>query len=69
MAMIRHRVEAVVVMALVLSAGWPVSATTEEETQTATVGVLEVTRVLAQSSMATVVEGEAAEGDTLTLIP
>jgi len=29
------------------------------------VGVLEVTRVLAQSSICTVVEGEAAEGDTL----
>jgi hypothetical protein len=32
------------------------------------VGVLEVTRVLAQSSMCRVVEGEAAEGDKLVPI-
>jgi len=31
-----------------------------------TVGVLEVTRVLSQSAICTVVEGEAAEGDTIT---
>ena len=35
------------------------------DTITDTVGVLEVTRVLGQSSICTVVEGEAAEGDTL----
>ena len=35
------------------------------DTITDTVGVVEVTRVLGQSSIATVVEGEAAEGDTL----
>ena len=29
------------------------------------VGVIEVTRVLSQSSVCTIVEGEAAEGDTL----
>ena len=32
---------------------------------TDTVGVLEVTRVLSQSAICTVVEGEAAEGDTV----
>ena len=36
---------------------------------TDTVGVVEVTRVLGQSSISTVVEGEAAEGDTLVPIP
>ena len=35
------------------------------DTITDTVGVIEVTRVLDQSSIATVVEGEAAEGDSL----
>jgi curli biogenesis system outer membrane secretion channel CsgG len=35
---------------------------------TETVGLLEVTRVLGQSSIATVAEGEAAEGDTLVPI-
>jgi len=32
---------------------------------TDTVGVLEVTRVLSQSAICTVVEGEATEGDTI----
>ena len=36
------------------------------DTITEAVGIVEVTRVLAQSSVSTVVEGEAAEGDTLT---
>ena len=36
------------------------------DTITEAVGGVEVTRVLAQSSVSTVVEGEAAEGDTLT---
>ncbi len=35
------------------------------DTITDTVGTVEVTRVLGQSAIATVVEGEAAEGDTL----
>ena len=39
------------------------------DTITDTVGVLEVTRVLGQSSIATLVEGEAAEGDTLVSLP
>ena len=39
------------------------------DTITDTVGVLEVTRVLGQSSIGTLVEGEAAEGDTLEPIP
>ncbi len=39
------------------------------DTITEAVGVVEVTRVLAQSSVSTVVEGEAAEGDTLTPVP
>ena len=38
------------------------------DTITDTVGLLEVTRVLGQSSICTVVEGEAAEGDTLVPI-
>jgi curli biogenesis system outer membrane secretion channel CsgG len=36
------------------------------DTITEAVGIVEVSRVLAQSSVGTVVEGEAAEGDTLT---
>ena len=36
---------------------------------TDTVGVIEVTQVLGQSSIASVVEGEAAEGDTLVPVP
>ena len=36
------------------------------DTITEAVGIIEVSRVLAQSSVGTVVEGEAAEGDTLT---
>ena len=39
------------------------------DTITEAVGIVEVTRVLAQSSVSTVVEGEAAEGDTLTPVP
>ena len=39
------------------------------DTITDVVGVIEVTRVLGQSSIATVVEGEAAEGDTLEPVP
>ena len=39
------------------------------DTITDTVGMLEVTRVLGQSSISTVVEGEAAEGDTLEPVP
>ena len=39
------------------------------DTITEAVGVVDVTRVLAQSSVSTVVEGEAAEGDTLTPVP
>ena len=35
------------------------------DTITDTVGLLEVTQVLGQSAICTVVEGEAAEGDTL----
>ena len=35
------------------------------DTITDTVGVLEVTRVLGQSAICSVVEGEAAEGDSL----
>jgi len=39
------------------------------DTITDRVGVIEVTRVLGQSAVASVVEGEAAEGDTLVPIP
>lgn len=39
------------------------------DTITDTVGVIEVTRVLGQSAIATVVEGEAAEGDSLQPLP
>lgn len=39
------------------------------DTITDAVGVIEVTQVLGQSSIASVVEGEAAEGDTLVPIP
>ena len=39
------------------------------DTITDTVGLLEVTRVLGQSSIGTLVKGEAAEGDTLEPIP
>ena len=39
------------------------------DTITERVGVIEVTRVLGQSAVASVVEGEAAEGDTLVPVP
>ena len=39
------------------------------DTITERVGVIEVTRVLGQSAVASVVEGEAADGDTLVPVP
>ena len=64
MTTVPHRVEAFVVRALIRDASGALL-----DTITDTVGVLEVTRVLGQSSIGTLVEGEAAEGDTLEPIP